>query len=174
MPASHEGRIGWKQRLGHELTTYVLNVLYLFIFFGLFTLYRRLILEENQLVYLHYGISLIKALVLAKVIMIGDALGLGRRLEVENQPLIYPTLLKTAIFGLWVAVFSVFEHMLEGLARGQGLAGGIDDLLHEGKYELFASSLMVTFAFLPFFAVRELERRLGKGRIMGLFFRSGG
>ncbi len=174
MSATGAGKAAWKQRLGHELTAYSLNVLYLSIIFSLFTMYRRLILEEHQLTYLHYGISLIKALILAKVIMIGDVLGLGRRLEVENQPLIYPTLLKTAMFGLWVAVFSVFEHMADGLLRGQGLAGGLDDLLHEGKYELFASSLMVTFAFLPFFAVRELESRLGKGTMLELFFRRGG
>ncbi|MEG6552043.1 hypothetical protein V6C53_17570 [Desulfocurvibacter africanus] len=169
MTATRASKTSWKQRLSHELAAYGLNVLYLFILFGLFTWYRRLLLAEYEISYLHYGISLIKALVLAKVIMIGDILGLGRRLE--DKPLIYPTLYKTAVFGLWVAVFSVFEHMADGWLRGQGPTAGLDELLREGKYKLLAHGLIIFFAFLPFFAARELDRRLGKGRMIELFFR---
>ena len=72
-------RAGWKSKAIHEMVEYYIIFMYLAVFFGLFTWYRRLVLAEYKIIYLHYGISVIKALVLAKVIMIGRALRLGRR-----------------------------------------------------------------------------------------------
>jgi hypothetical protein len=146
-----------------------LQSLYLALLFGVFTWYRRLILAEYGISYLHYGASVIEALVLAKIIMIGDVLGLGRRLE--EKPLILPTLYNAFTFGLWVVAFSVLEHAAVGFLRGEGLTGGIHELMSQGGYELLARGLVTFFAFIPFFAFREAERVLGEGRIRALFFR---
>jgi hypothetical protein len=158
-----------KQKLIHELVEYWINVAYLSFFFGVFITYRRLILAEYHIPYGDYGIALIKALVLAKVIMIGDLLRLGRGLE--NRPLIFPTLYKTVIFTLWVVLFGVVESLIRGLLHGKGLAGGFDELMSKGIYELLAGCLVIFFAFIPFFAFKELERVLGEGKIRELFIR---
>jgi hypothetical protein len=150
---------------------YLKIALYLALFFGAFTSYRRLILAEYHISYGEYGISLIKALVLAKVIMLGDVLRLGRRLE--DRPLIFPAIYQTVVFTLWVVLFSIVESALRGLLHGKGLAGGLDELIGKGMYELLAGCLVVFFALIPFFAFREMERVLGKGRIHELFFRGG-
>ena len=81
---------------------------------------RRLVLAAYHIWCTHYWVGLIKALILAKVILIGDALRLGRRLE--HKRLIYPTLLKTVLFSLFVGVFTILEEMIKGLLKGQGLA----------------------------------------------------
>ena len=80
MNDANTNRAGWKSKAIHEMTEYYIIFMYLAVFFGLFTWYRRLILAEYQISYLHYGVGVIKALVLAKVIMIGRALRLGRQL----------------------------------------------------------------------------------------------
>ena len=59
---------------------------------------------------------MIEALILAKVVMIGDVLRLGRRLE--HKPLIYSTLLKTVVFTIFVAAFTLLEHVIQGRGRG--------------------------------------------------------
>ena len=156
-----------KQKLIHELVEYWINVAYLSLFFGVFVTYRRLILAEYEIMYGDYGIALIKALVLAKVIMLGDMMHLGRRLE--NRPLLIPTLYKAAVFSVWVAVFTALEHMIKGLLHGRGLAGGLDELTSKGMYELLAGCLVIFLAFIPFFAFRELERVTGERRIRELF-----
>ena len=161
----------WKQKLIHEMNEYWINFAYLAIFFGLFTTYRRLLLAQYQISYGDYGISLIKALILAKVIMLGDALGIGRR--GADRPLIFTTLYKTVIFTLWVLLFSVIESTIRGLLHGKGLAGGLHELLSGRQYEALAQGLVVFSAFLPFFAFRELERVLGEGKIRELFIRGG-
>jgi len=168
MDARQKEKNGWKQKLFREMIEYWLNVLYLTVFFGVFTSYRRIILAHYDISYLNYGISLIKALVLAKVIMIGGMLHLGRSLE--SKPLIYPTLYKTFAFTVWVLLFAVVESAARGFLQGKGLDGALDHLLSEGIYEFFAKLMVVFFAFIPFFAMKELARALGRGKMSELFF----
>jgi hypothetical protein len=162
-------KAGWKQKIASELVEYWIAVVYLACFFGVFTWYRRFILAEYQISYAHYWVSVLEALVLAKLILIGNALRLARRFE--DRPLIVPTLFKAMVFSLWVGLFTVLEHTIGGLLREQGLAGGFEELMSTGKYELLARSLVTFFAFIPFFAFKELERVLGVGKLRILFFR---
>ena len=145
----------WKERIGREFVTYWINVVYLAVFFAAFTWYRRFVLAEYQITYLHYGTAVIEALIMAKVILIGDALGLGG--ADRNKPLIYPTLRKAIVFSCFVGVFAIVEHMVVGLIHGKGFAGGLAALWSEGKYEILSRCLITFFAFLPFFAFRALE-----------------
>ena len=169
MEDAASSKSGWKQKLSREMAEYLANFVYMALLFGVFTLYRRLILDEYRIGYFHYGAAVIEALVLAKLIMIGDMLRLGRRLE--DRPLIVPALYSSAVFIVWVAAFSVVERVVEGLLHGKGIAGGIDELLSKGIYELAAKCLTVFFAFIPFFAFRELERVLGERKLRRLLFR---
>jgi hypothetical protein len=166
-----EPRTAWKQRFRHELFVYWMTVLYLALYFGAFVSYRRLILAQHQIDYLNYGVALVEALVLAKVILVGDLLRLGRGLE--DRPLIVPTLVRSVVFTLWVALFTFLEQTVRGLLLGKGLAGGFHYFITKGKYEVLASSLVVLFTFIPFFAFKELNRVLGPGRIWEEFFRGG-
>jgi hypothetical protein len=159
----------WKKILIHELVEYWINVAYLALVFAAFTQYRRLVLAAYDITYTNYWVALIEALILAKVIMIGDVVRLGRGLE--QKPLIYPTLYKTAVFTLFVGIFTVIEHMIRGLLKGTGLTGGLVEFLGKGPDELLANSLVVFVAFIPFFGVKELGRVLGQDKIRALFFR---
>jgi len=170
MPDMHAPHAGWKRTLIHELVEYWLNVAYLSFFLVAFVWYRRLILAEYQVLYTNYWFPLIEAAVLAKVIMIGDVLRLGRGLE--HKPLIVPTLIQTLVFGAWVAAFHVLEATVRALIQGKGLRGGFEAIASKGRYELLASVVMVLVAFIPFFALRELRRVMGEGTLWTLFFTS--
>ena len=161
---------GWKQKLKHEFIQYWINVLYLAVVFSLFSWYRRLILAHYEIKYLNYGVALIEALVLAKVIMVADVIGLSRGLFKE-KPLIYPTLYKSLVFTVFVALFVALEDTISGLFKGEGLMGWIKHLQGSGKYEFLAHFLMIFFVFIPFFAFKELAKTLGDGKLSRLFFR---
>ena len=171
MTKRNKEKKGWKDKLFLEMIAYWINVSYLTILFAVFTSYRRLILANYDISYSNWGVSFIKALVLAKVIMVGDLLRFNRILE--NKPLIFPTLFKSVIFTVWVVLFALVESAIRGFLHGKGLAGALDHLLSEGTDEFFAKCLVVFVAFIPFFAFKELGRVLGKGKIWGLFFRKG-
>jgi hypothetical protein len=161
-------QVSRKEKLIDELKAFWLIVLYLWIFLGSFTIYRRLILAETGTTYLHYGISLIEALVIAKVIFFGRMLGFSRRYE--DRPLIFPVIYKSILFGVFVLLFGVVEHIVEGWIHGQGLVGGLRGIAAIGTYELGARVLMLVAAFVPFFAFGEVGRVLGRGRLAEMFF----
>jgi hypothetical protein len=165
-----ETRASWKQKAAREMTAYLGNVLYLFLFLGMFAMYRRLILAQYEISYLRYGISLLEALVLAKVIMIGEVLHLARGLE--SRPLIVPTLYKAIVFCILVGAFALVEHEVIGLLRGRSLAESFQQITSRLIYEWIAECLVAFLAFIPFFGLRELGRVLGKGKIQELFFGS--
>ena len=158
-----------KKRIVHEVVEYWINVAYLGLVFAAFTQYRRLVLAAYDITYTNYWVAVIEALILAKVIMIGDVLRLGRGLE--DKPLIYPTLYKTVVFTVFVAVFKAIEHVIGGLWHGQGITGGLVEVSEKGFPVMLANSLVVLAAFIPFFAVKELGRVLGRDKIAALFFR---
>ena len=129
-------------------------------------MYRRLILKEFGVAYLHYGFALIEALIIAKVILIGQAFGLGKRFE--RGPLILSALYKSILFGIFVFLFGLLERVVEALIHQGGWASveqGISDL---GPYELLARVLMLSVALLPFFAFWEIGRALGPGKLSAL------
>ena len=170
MDDTNKKKAGWKQKILHELKEYWLIVLYLAIFFGVFTNYRRLVLAHYHISYEAYGFSVIKALVLAKVILVAESLRLGRGLE--DKPLIVPTLYKAFLFTVCVALFNVAESMIRGFIHGSGLMGAVSEFTSRFDDEFLAGTLVVFFSFIPFFAVRELGQVLGEGKILALFFGS--
>jgi len=167
MSGTDKKKGNWKEKLLHEFTEYWLNVIYLTLVFAAFTQYRRLLLAAYDITYTNYWFAVIEALILAKVIMIGDVARLGRGLE--HKPLIVPTLYKTVVFTLFVGAFTVLEHAIKGLWTGTGFMGGISEFLGKG-HELLANCLVVFAAFIPFFSFKELQRVYGKDELRALFF----
>ncbi len=170
MKDANTKKADWKSKAIHEMAEYYIVFMYLAIFFGIFTWYRRLILAEYQIAYLNYGVSVIKALVLAKVILVGRALHLGRR-WLKDPPLIVPTVYKAIVFTIFVGIFGVAESTISGLLHGKGIAGALDEFMSAGKLELLARSMITFVAFIPFFAFEELGLVLGEGKLGKLFFR---
>lgn len=169
MDTADKQQAGWKQKVRNELIEYWTTAIYLALFFSFFTNYRRLVLAEYGIGYQHFGIALIKALVLAKIILIVEELRLSRRFE--TRPLIIPTLYKSFFFTLCVAVFNSAESLTDGLIHGEGLSGALGELFRHYNYEWLSGMLVVFFAFLPFFAFRELRDILGERAIYKLFFK---
>ena len=166
-PTTHAGL---KERAAEELRVFGVTALYLWVFLGSFTVYRRLILAETGVTYLHYGFALIEALIIAKVVLIGKMFGFTRRFE--DKPLIVPVLYKSLLFGIFVLLFGIVEHLIEGWFRKQGPWGGLHDIDELGVDEICARVLMLMVAFVPFFAFWELGRVVGTRKLAAVFFSS--
>jgi hypothetical protein len=158
-----------KQKARHELIEYAFNVIYLTAVFATFTTYRRLMLAAHDVTYTNYGFALIEALILGKVIMIGGVFHLGRGLE--DRPLIYPTLCKTAVFTIFCFAFTLAEHAIKGFVSGRGAVAGLGQYAAQGHEVILANSMVVFVALIPFFAVKELGRVMGRDEVGRLFFR---
>lgn len=167
-------RTGLSQRLIEEFRAFALITFYLWIFLGSFTIYRRIVIDDTGASYLHYGVALIEALVIAKVILIGNIFGFTRRFD--NRPLIVPVLYKSILFAFLVLVFAVIEHVVEGWFHNQSMQVSVDKILDLGARELGARILLLVVAFVPIFACGEIGRAMGGEKLLHLFFseRQGG
>src|SRR5262245_24990896 len=161
-------RAALKEKVIRELKVYWIITLYLAFLFGALMVYRRLILAEFGVSYLHYGFALIEALIIAKVIMIADALKLGRRFE--HRPLVFSVAYKSALFAVFVLLFGVLEHVVDGLFHKQDASAILHGMIEMGMYEILARVVMLVMAFVPFFAFWELGRVLGPDKLSALFF----
>jgi hypothetical protein len=162
-------KAGMKQKLTHELRKLLVIFLYLAGFFMGFKLYTRLILEEYRINYFDYGLSLLKSLALAKVILTGEALRLGERWRA--RPLMVLTFYYALVFSAFALAFEVLEHVALGWLRRQDPAAVFAEILGQGWPHLLAMTMVVFFAFLPFFAFRETGRALGEGKLQELFLK---
>jgi hypothetical protein len=159
--------VGWKHKVIHEVRRLVLIFLYLALFFLVFRFYTRLVLSEYQIDFSEYGLTLLKALVLAKIILTAEALRFGERFR--EQPLIVPTLYSTVVFCAFALVFEICEHLVVGLFHGKSPSEVFAELTDKGWPHVGGMILVVFVAFLPFFAFREAERALGEGKLKELF-----
>jgi hypothetical protein len=154
---------GWKQKIIHEMKTVGWVSLYLALFFCALSTYSMLMLHELNVAdsYFRYGFALFNALVIAKIILIGEYIRLGKKHE--NKPLILVVLYKAFLFSLLVAAFHILEESVKRLVFHKQIGFRVDEMLIRN---------LVVFSFLiPFFAFWELRRVLGEGKLFDLFFR---
>ena len=168
MDAENPHKSSLKQRAADEFKEFVVIFLYLAFFFCAVATYSMLLLKEFQVSYFVYGFALINALVIAKVILIGEYAHLGKKLEAK--PLIYSAVYKAFLFSLLVVVFHFFEEVVKQLVHGEDIAGAFHDIRFD---DLLGRSVIVFFTFIPLFGFRELRRALGEEKFRALVFRTG-
>jgi len=147
-PETAAARAHLKEKAIEEFKAYWIITLYLAVFFSALTNYRRLVLAEYGVTYIHFGFALIEAMIIAKVILIGQALGLGRRFE--HKPLIWLVIHKSLMFGVLVMLFGILERVVESLFHKDGLAAIWQRIAEIGADEIAARAVMVVIAFVPF------------------------
>jgi len=79
-----------QERALDELKKYAVITLYLWVLFVLFATYKRMLLQENGISPWNQGFAIVNALIFGKVVLIAQALNLGRRLK--DQALIWVVL----------------------------------------------------------------------------------
>jgi hypothetical protein len=157
-----------KQKAVHELQEFIGIFLYLAFFFCAFATYSMLLLNEFHVSYFVFGTALINALVVAKVILIGEYAHLGRKHELK--PLFQSATYKAFLFSLLVFAFHIIEEVIKRRWHGENFATAYHEIRIN---ELLARSVVVFCTFLPLFAFRELRRVLGEDKFWSLCFRTG-
>lgn len=158
-----------KQRLFHEFTEYWINVIYMALFFSAVVLYRRLLLAQHGIIMEDYFAGVIKALVFAKVIMIGGFIRFSRKYE--HLPLIIPTIYKAILFTIWVMLFDMIEIYIRAFIKTPDLAEAFNELKHHINLVWLGAAVVICISFLPFFAMKEISRVIGRDKFRALFFK---
>jgi hypothetical protein len=159
----------FKQRATNELKDFAWIAFYLAFFFCALSFYATVLLRKYEIDYLNYSLAIINALVVAKVIMIGEMARLGK--WGEAKPLYQSVIYKSVVFTLLLLAF----HFLEAFVKRLIHHGASGSVLREANVPDLLSRMLIIFcAFIPLFAFRELGRLLGEEKLHELFFKSGG
>jgi hypothetical protein len=154
---------GFKQKAKHELIDFAMIALYLAFFFCALVTYTMLLLRKYDVSYLNYTLAIINALVIAKVILIGEMVHIGRR--AEARPLYQSALYKAFIFGLLVFAFHFVEEFVKRVIHGKPFG----TVWHDIKLDdMIGRTIVIFCAFIPLFAFRELRRVLGEEKLYAL------
>jgi len=163
MSAENSQKSSLKEKAAHEFEELLIIFVYLAFFFSALATYSMLLLERFEISYFTYGAALINALVIAKVILIGEAAHLGKK--VEAKPLLYSTVYKAFMFGVLVFAFHILEEMIKRLVHGKDIVGAFHEIRLD---DLLARSVIIFCTFIPLFGYRELRRVIGQDKFRDL------
>jgi hypothetical protein len=154
---------GFKQKAARELKEFLIIAAYLAFFLCALITYTNLLLKKHDLNVLNYSFAIINALIVAKIILIGQMMHFGR--SAEARPLYQTVLYKSFVFGLLVFAFHILEEFIKRLIHHES-NGTVLHNLHLD--DLTARSIIIFCAFLPLFAFIEIRRIIGEEKFYAL------
>jgi hypothetical protein len=156
------------QRALHELKEFVILAVYLYITIGAVVLMKTAVLHSEGIAFAPWGIAVVKAAVLAKFMLLGNAMKIGGRNT--TSPLIWPTLNKAFAFLVLLIIMTLIEEAVVGLFHHRSIASSLSELAGPRLEETTAGFLIILLVLIPFFAFRVLSEALGEGRLERMFF----
>jgi hypothetical protein len=157
-----------RQRAMHELKEFVVLALYLYVCLGAVILMKTAVLQSVGIEVTPWGIAIVKAMVLAKFMLVGFAVKFGA--GNSTAPLIWPTLkMAFAFLGLLI-VMTIIEEIVVGLFHHQSIAASLSNLFGLRLEETLAGYLIMLLVLIPFFAFRILSDTFGEGKLERMFF----
>jgi hypothetical protein len=163
-----DSKSGVKARALHEFARFATMFAYLWAMFLLFQIHQYVVLAQHQIPFTQFGVGLVNALVLAKVMLVADDLRLGEWRG--RRPLIYPVLLRSVLFAVVFIVFDIVEKMLIGVYHGKTVAESIETPGGGGILGVILVAIIIAISLVPFFAFVEASRLMDPGELTRIFF----
>lgn len=156
----------FKTRAQEELRNYAIIAGYLFVCFAVLLLFESTIPGSANAGAFRFTTAAIKALVLGKFILIGEAVGVGSK--ARGSHLAGNIVRKSLQFLALLIVLTVLEELIVGKVHGHAFAATIAEYGQRSMLQMLAKCLLVLMVLLPFIATRELSKALGPGKLKQL------
>ena len=159
--AAAQGGESLRQMLREELRKYLIVSAYLFICFGVLQLYKAALLQDAGVHYLPLGVAVVKALIIGKFLLIGDAI----RARLQRRPGRLPGRIAMRVFWLLsiLVLLTIAEELIVGWIHGQSLFEVEAEFHARSTLELVAEVLLMGLILLPLVGAAELSQALGPG-----------
>jgi len=155
-----------KERAREELRSYAVVAVYLFVCFAVLMFFESTLPGGATAGGFSIATAAIKALILGKFILIGEAVGVGERTRAPR--LVGAILSKSLQFLLLLVMLTVIEELIVGKAHGVAFAQTLAGYETRSLLQVLAKCLIGLLILLPFIAVKELSRVLGPGALRKL------
>ena len=157
-----------KQKVITELKEVAALSLYLYICLGAVIMFKSATLREVGIDYTVWGIAAIKALILAKFMLLGRMLHIGTRYR--DKPLIWPTLYLSLMFLILLLVLTTLEELTVGWIHRRSLIESLSHVVGPTFYQGLAASFIMFLILVPYSAFTCLGEALGEHEVFRLFF----
>jgi hypothetical protein len=167
-PAAEPGREkpSLRARLLKELKSFLIMFSYLWLVFSVFLVHEWTVLASHQIGFRFYGLAVVNALVLSKIMLIAEGLHFARRFE--DKPLIYPIAYKSIAFTVLLMVAYIVEEIAVGMFHGKTAAESFPEIGGGGIVGVLTVGAIMCVALVPFFSFREIARVVGEAEFRTL------
>lgn len=152
----------------NELKHFAVLSAYLYICFGAITLYTMSLLRARGINYEPYGFALIKSLITAKFMLIGESIDVGRFFS--QRSMIYSVIYKSFFYLLVLVILSIIEEFAAGLIHGRPVIATLSEIGGGTRLQIFATSFLLWLILLPMVGIQEISKALGEGVLRRMFF----
>ena len=157
--------------LGEELREVLPATVFFLVVFHLVSLTRMLVLSEYSITLADSATATILALIVAKVILIADALPFMQL--ARERPLIWATLWRTLVYGALVLFAQYLEELIPGWMQAGSFAAANTTLFHEiVRAHFLGVHLWLLVGIFVYCAATELIGAVGAERVREMFFDS--
>jgi hypothetical protein len=163
-----KSRLQIGRRMFSELKRLLQIFLYMLICVGAVLYFRLSIPSAENVGLWHFGYALVKALLLAKFILLGHMLHVGERQR--RRPLFYSSLYQALSLWLLLIVLLGLEEGVVALVQGHTIRASIGAVLGRSLHLILAQGLLMFLLLLPYVAFLQLNDALGPGNLKRLFF----
>jgi hypothetical protein len=164
--AKSEPQIG--HRMAGELRRLFQVFLYMLVCVGAILYFRMSIPGAQNAGLWHFGYAIVKALLLAKFILLGHMLHIGERHR--GRPLFYSSLYQALALFILLIVLLGLEEGLVGLVHGHSIRASIDEVLGNSLHLVVSEGLLLFLLLVPYVAFLQLNDALGPGTLKRLLF----
>jgi hypothetical protein len=161
----------FRQKAVREFKEMAALALYLYICLGAVMFLKAAVLRDAGVDSVVWGIAAVKALLLAKFMLLGRALKLGKRFR--DKPLIWPTLYHALMFLILLLVLTTIEEIVVGSLRHRPLVESLAHVVGHTVFEGIAVCLILFLILVPYSAFVCLADVFGERETFRLFFVNG-
>jgi hypothetical protein len=141
---------------------------YLYVCFGAVILFKSAVLRAAGIHYEVWGIAAVKALILAKFMLVGRMLHVGSRFR--NKPLVWPTLYHSLMFLLVLLILTTLEELIVGLIHDRTIADSLNHVVGPIFFQGLAVCLIMFLILVPYSAFTCLSDVVGESEMIRVFF----
>lgn len=147
-------------RARHELVAYAAIATYLMIWFLALMFYKATILRSVGVEFAPIGFAVVKALILAKFMLVLEAVKLGERRD-SGSIMIVQIFKKALVFTLALIVMSVIEEIIVGHFHGRDAREVLKEMAGGSLAQVLASATLMFLVLLPYMAFRRVALAVG-------------
>lgn len=157
--------------IGHKLGEEFKKILTLFIYFSIWfsalVFLSYSILRKDQIPYAPLSLALIKALLCAKFMLLGQAI---YPIQVKsNQAIIWQILPRSLVYLLVVVLMSAFESGVEGLIHHKGFITSLANFGNGDPLHILALALIYWLILMPYLTFMSLKLVVGDQEMKRIF-----